>query len=257
MKKNRVRVYLDQARQYASEGKKEYALDSIRKALAVDPGEMIITEELLAMEHYGKRPSPHKNKDTNHVTVQQSTRERNNTANMDSKLEKAFKLSEEARAAGNNAKALAYLKKAAQLFPDEPEIDRKLEQIKISIKAENLVKIGLIMFSEGDVKKAITASRKVFDLMPEVNGLDDLLEKIETVGDQSSAPEFDSNIPEEEPEPVIDGEAQLWADRIRSAVKDDKFEDAGKMVSEAIKRHPDDRLLNSFYTKLKRLGYTY
>lgn len=252
MTRNRVEEFLLQAREYLDLNRREDALECIKKALSADPGEMVITEVILNME----RSKPVKTEERE--TTVQATIERNNADNMDPKLEKAFRLSDEALAAGNDAKALAYLKKAAQLFPDQPEVEEKLNLLKTSIRAGNLVKIGLAKLEEGDVRKAVAASRKAFQLMPEVEGLQELIsgiedaessvreEKPDTVPDRS-AKQQETNIP--------DSGAMLWADRIRAAVKEEKFEEAGKMVAEAVKNHPGDPLLESFHIKLKRLGF--
>lgn len=248
MKKNRVKVHLVQAKQHAVEGNRDLALDSVKKALALDPGEISITEILLSMERDETGHVQQEDNDLSETTFQQTLNvniiERNNTTDMDSKLEKIFSLSNEALASGNEAKALAYLKKGVKLFPEEPEAGEKLQQLKDQIKAGNLVKIGLKKLSSGEVSKAIEASRKAFDLLPGAEGLEILLNRIEAEGE---------NVSKQEQDPA--GEAQLWADRIRTAVKDDRFEEAGEMVAEAVNRHPNDELLDSFYSKLKRLGF--
>jgi len=260
--KDRVTAHLLLAQKLAAEGDREKALDAVKKALSVDPGEMIITEVLLSIERSLNNETNEDNEDDGlpEIDVQPSAFERNSTANMDSKLEKAFKLSDEAMASGNDSKAIAYLKKAAQLFPDEPEVFERMEQLTLDIKAANFVKIGLEKLSSGDVQKAVAASRKAFDIMPETKGLDELLSRIEAA---THSPEV-TNVPEklQEKEPVeaavhvsTDQGALLWADRIRAAVKEDRFEEAGQMIAEAVKRHPNDSLLDSFHTKLKRLGF--
>lgn len=268
--KNRVKTHLIQARRYSDQGDRNQALDSIKKALVIDPGEIVITEVLIAMERGGNTSYLDKDNHPENIAVGRPSTERKETVDMDSKLEKIFRLSDEALAAGNDSKALAYLKKAVQLFPDEPTADEKLQQLKNRVRAGNLVKIGMKKLAEGNIEKAITASRKAFDLFPATEALKDLLNSIEKVHANISAKEQDTKIdpvpeekvtiPQEEPETPEeeddqDGEALLWADRIRTAVKDDNFEEAGKMVAEAVKRHPNDSLLNSFYSKLKRLGF--
>ncbi len=244
MTKNRVEDLLLQAREYLDQDRREDALSCVRKALEADPGEMVITEVILnlersknATEQSGRRPA-------------QPKAERNSTEDMDPKLEKAFMLSDQALEQGNDAKALAYLKKAQQLFPDEPTVEEKLESLKNRIRAGNLVKIGLKKLEEGDHRKAVAASRKAFELMPEAPGLDDLLSRLEVTEEPSM-----TQTPEEEPR-VPESGAMLWADRIRAAVKEEKFEEAGKMVTEAVKNYPNDPLLDSFHIKLKRLGFT-
>ncbi len=266
MIKNRVKAHLIQARKHAILGHRDQALDSVRKALDIDPGEIAITEILISMERVGNTRERIKDDDLVNNAVQRSSNERNNTADMDSKLEKIFKLSDEALASGNNSKALAYLKKAVQLFPDEQEAGQRLQQLKDKVRAENLVKIGMKKLSTGDIEKAITASRRAFDLLPEVNGLEELISSIEEAEAISPEEEEEEELELDDNEEVeetllpqgaqtMEGEALLWADRIRTAVKDDHFEEAGKMVAEAVRRHPNDTLLDSFYSKLKRLGF--
>lgn len=261
MMKNRVKTHLIQARKYAVQGNRDQAMDSIKKALALDPGEIVITEVLISMERIDNTHDQYENNDQADIDVQLSTTERNITADMDSKLEKFFRLSDEALASGNQSKAIAYLKKAVQLFPDEKEADQKLQQLKNEIRAGNLVKIGMKKLSEGDLKKAVSASRKAFDLLPDASGLEKLLGDIEAAEEKEIIPEPEKEViitaeePANEEEQKTEGEALLWANRIRTAVKDDNFEEAGKMVAEAVKRHPNDSLLDSFYSKLNRLGF--
>ncbi|MCK5784995.1 MAG: hypothetical protein KAH54_00405 [Candidatus Sabulitectum sp.] len=252
--KNRVKTHLIQAKQYAADGNRNHALDSIRKALAVDPGEILITEVLISMERTGTGSDIQEDIGTPDTSVQrrENTIERNNTADMDAKLEKLFNLSDEALSSGNNAKALAYLKKALKLFPEASEAEKRLQKLKNRIRAGNLVKIGLKKVSSGDIEKAISASRKAFDLLPAAEGLKELLSSIEAASEPASGEEEEKEAGLEE---ETDSGAQLWADRIRTAVKDDKFEEAGEMVAEAVKKHPGDTLLDSFYSKLKRLGF--
>ena len=260
MNKSRVAYLLSQAKEHIDQNQRDEALYLIRQALQEDPGEMAITEIILSMERHG---TVKKASEETHYQTNESTLERNYSGIMDPKLERAFKLSDDAFSQGNDAKALAYLKKAVSLFPHEPEAAERLSFMKTRIQAGNLVKIGRKKLSEGDIQKAVSASRRAFDLLASAPGLDELLAEIESIRKTETAgkpvrrPE-----PVEEPEPEIQDEPQgpesgtmLWADRIRAAVKEDRFEEAGKMVAEAVSTYPDDPLLNSFHTKLKRLGF--
>lgn len=260
MNKSRVAYLLSQAKEHIDQNQRDEALDLIRQALREDPGEMTITEIILSMERHGssKRVS-----EEQHDQATEPILERNYSGIMDPKLERAFKLSDDAYSQGNDAKALAYLKKAVSLFPDEPEAQERLTILKTRIQAGNLVKIGTKKLSEGDIRKAVSASRRAFDLLADAPGLSELLAAIEGAKKSEAPAEF-VETPEavEEPEPeiqekpqVLDGGTMLWADRIRAAVKEDRFEEAGKMVAEAVGNYPDDPLLNSFHTKLKRLGF--
>lgn len=252
MTRDRVEELLIQAKEYLDQDRRDDALECVKRAIAADPGEMVITEVILNMER-SKTKSPPKRE-----TVVQPTVERNDTEDMDPKLEKAFRLSEEALAAGSSAKAMAYLKKASQLFPDEPEVDERLNLLKTRIQAANLVEIGLRKLEEGDLRKAVAASRKAFHLLPEIEGLNELLSRIEIVEESGTLemPDTDEEAPDQAEETLTsESGAMLWADRIRAAVKDEKFEEAGRMVTEAVRSHPNHPLLDSFHAKLKRLGF--
>lgn len=255
MMKDRVETLLRQARESLEKGNREEALQCVKKALEEDPGEMIITEVILGMETSEDHPDEFDINQNSHKDRPPSF-ERTEAEDMDPKLEKAFRLSDQALASGDDAKALAYLKKAARLFPDDPAVEEKLTLLKNEIRAANLVKIGLKKLGEGDIPKAVAASRKAFEIMPEAPGLHGLLAMLE---ERETSPRGSSDEPEETEDPdsarVPDAGAMLWADRIRAAVKDDRFEEAGKMVAEAVRNHPDDPLLDSFHTKLKRLGF--
>ncbi len=268
--KTRVQSLLIKAKKQVLEGRREEALENIKKALALDPGEITITEVLISLEQIETHRVQHEANLVVNVKEENTNIERNANDNMDSKLEKIFNLSDEALKAGNDSKALAYLKKAVQLFPNEEIAQQKFDILKNQMKAIKLVKIGLKKLSEGDTKKAVIASRRAFNLLPEVKDLNKLLSMIESKNINSTEQEADIDIDmDEEPEVTTEtvkksepaskisqaGEALLWADRIRTAVKDDNFEEAGKMVIEAVKRHPNDELLDSFYSKLKRLGF--
>ncbi|PIE51321.1 hypothetical protein CSA37_12280 [Candidatus Fermentibacteria bacterium] len=251
MNKSKVAYLISQAREYAETGQRDEALEMIREALREDPGEITITEVILSME-----------RNENYRTssgVAVTSIERNRKGTMDPKLLKAFKLSDEAYSNGNEAKALAYLRKAASLFPESTEAESKLAEMKTRIQATNLVAIGIKKLDEGDFAKAAAASKKAFELMPDAPGLDNLRARIEKgscepESIQKTAAEPAGENPNDSGN-AHSAEAMLWVDRIRAAVKEDRFEDAGKMVAEAVENHPGNPLLNSFYTKLKRLGF--
>jgi tetratricopeptide (TPR) repeat protein len=247
--RERIEDLLLQAREAVHEGNRDSALDAVRKALEADPGEMLITEVILSMERSGIDRQKSETISEADPRNSSPTAERNEAITMDPKLEKAFRLSEEAYSEGNDAKALAYLKKAEQLFPGEPEVAERLENLKAVIRADNLVQVGMKKLSEGDRAKAVAASRKAFEIMPEARGLMELIAAIEQT--EESLPED----AEADTQPAPESGAMLWADRIRAAVKDDRFEEAGRMVVEAVRDYPEDQLLDSFHTKLKRLGF--
>ncbi len=275
---NKIKNCLIRAKTHAREGNKNAAIDCVKEALVLDPGEMLITEILLSLEReYNKPPPPVTKKIKTKKATEQISIERISSQPMDAKLEKIFQLSEKAREAGDDVKAIAYLKKARKLYPDNPTVEEKLQSLKILVGASNLVLIGLKALDNDNIPKAVSASRKAFNLDPDANQLQELITRLENVTTESNAktkkPEkvvkkpakkraarakkiVSKEIPGEEiAKDSPEGEALLWADRVRRAVQDDEFEEAGKMVTDAIKKFPNDDLLNSFYSKLKRLGF--
>ena len=273
---NKIKNCLIRAKTHAREGNKNAAIDCIKEALVLDPGEMLITEILLSLEReYNKPPPPVTKKiKTKKATEQISTIERISSQPMDAKLEKIFQLSEKAREAGDDVKAIAYLKKARKLYPDNPAVEEKLQSLKTLVGASNMVLIGLKALDSENIPKAVSASRKAFNLDPDANHLQELITRLEDLSKEATErPEetkkavkekvkkvkenvtSKETINEEMDEDSPEGEALLWADRVRRAVQDDEFEEAGKMVTNAIKKFPNDELLNSFYSKLKRLGF--
>ena len=271
---DKIKNCLIRAKKHASQGNRNAAIDCIKEALSIDPGEMLITEVLLSLEREHNKPSVTDKPEKNNNIEQQSTIERISSQPMDAKLEKIFLLSDKAREVGDDVKAIAYLKKARKLYPDNSDVEEKLQALKTLVGASNLVLIGLKALDNDNISKAINASRKAFNLDPNANQLQELISRLEDLSsEETEMPKPEIKLepkPKPKPKPKkidktiekteIDedspeGEALLWADRVRRAVQDDEFEEAGKMVADAIAKFPQDELLNSFYSKLKRLGF--
>ncbi len=185
---DKIKNCLIRAKEHAREGNKNAAIDCVKEALVLDPGEMLITEILLSLERDYKKPplTITKKTKTKKATEQISNIERISSQPMDAKLEKIFQLSEKAREAGDDVKAIAYLKKARKLYPDNPAVTEKLQSLKTLVGASNLVLIGLKALDNENIPKAVSASRKAFNLDPEANRLQELIARLEDLSKETT-----------------------------------------------------------------------
>lgn len=257
---DRVRDLIRDARRNALSGNREQALELIRKALALDPDERVITETILSMEEGGIASRP-----SQAPAVNDSVRlpERTDPMAIDPRLEKALDLSEQCRQAGDNARALAYLKKAKQLFPDSAIVEERLTSLSTTLQAETLVSVARKRLEKGEVKQAVAAARQAFQTFPDAPGLVELLGDIEKAS-MESAPVVFSGAQDEEMEPEGDEEGEYddsfdsvddLIEKIRQLVRDDRWDDAAILVEQGVMDFPGNDLLETFKVKFKRLGF--
>lgn len=253
----KVRDLIAEARRTALSGNRERALELIRKALALDPDELVITDSILALEEEGVRKKAPKVADDPIPVIPP---ERTDPMAMDPKLDKALNLSEQCRREGDNAKALAYLKKARQIFPDNALLEERLSTLTTALKAENLVSVARKKMEKGAMADAVTAARQAFAILPEVSGLAELLADLEASSGGDT--DFDGNFThdvdlEDEEADLMEDSADSVEDligRIRQMVQEDRWEDAAALVEEGVAEFPENELLETFKVKFKRLG---
>ncbi len=261
--KDRVRDFIKDAHRSAVSGNREHALELVRKALALDPDERVITETILAME---QGASPAKPRPAPVIPDPVRLPERTDPMAIDPKLEKALDLSEQCRRSGDNAKALAYLKKARVLFPDNPLVEERLTSLTTCLQAETLISVARKRMDQGEMQKAVSAARQAFVVLPDAPGLSGLLSDLETVSRNSPAVQFEGeyrhdidlndgeDLEDEEygdsPDSVDD-----FIERIRQLVRDDRWDEAAILVEQGVADFPDNELLETFKVKFKRLGF--
>lgn len=260
---DRVRDFIKDAHRNAVSGNRERALELIRKALALDPDERVITEAILEMEQGAtpprKRPAP--------VTPDPvRLSERTDPMAIDPKLEKALDLSEQCRRSGDNAKALAYLKKARVLFPDNHLVSERLTSLTSCLQAETLISVARKRMDQGEMQKAVSAARQAFAALPDAPGLCELLSDLEAVSRNSPAVQFEGeyrhdidlndgeDLEDEEYEDTPDS-VDDFIERIRQLVRDDRWDEAAILVEQGVSDFPDNELLETFKVKFKRLGF--
>lgn len=258
---DRVRDFIRDAHRNALSGNRERALELIRKALALDPDERVITETILAMEQGSAparpRPAPVKPEPV-------SLPERTDPMAIDPKIEKALDLSEQCRRSGDNSKALAYLKKAKAMFPDSQLVEERLATLTTCLQAETFINAARKRMEQGEMQKAVAAARQAFRVLPDAPGLSELLSDLEAVSRNAPALQFEGEYRhdidledgedlgdyDETPDSVDD-----LIERIRQLVRDDRWDEAAILVEQGVSDFPDNELLETFKVKFKRLGF--
>lgn len=264
--KAKVRDLIIKAHTHATAGKRERALSLIREALDLDPEEMVITGTILSLEE-GGGPAPKKSPPRVAKPVRHP--ERTDPMAIDPKLEKALDLSEKCRSKGDNAKALAYLKKAKTLFPDSSLVEERLSSLTIALKAENFLRMARKSLDDREAARAVKAARKAFETFPGVQGLGEVLDEIESLSRASGEVEFTGDYRHDIDLEDEDGSAEDYGDyedessdsvddlieRIRQLVREDQWDEAAVLVEQGVSDYPGNELLETFKVKFKRLGF--
>lgn len=242
--RTKVRDCIEQARGFVREGQREKALAQIRKALALDPEEILITDTILSLEERGDTPPPPAPKISAGTRPLSPGKEASKT--LDPKLEKALQLSEACRIQGDTRKALAYLQKARELCPNNVVVQSRLSALAPVLNAERLLQTARGHLENNNPGQAVAAARKAFQTAPDVPGLPELLQEIEFRGGKTSSADPPADTPEASPDDLIE--------QVRLLVKEDRWDDAATLVENAVAEYPDNELLETFRVKFKRLG---
>lgn len=181
--------------------------------------------------------------------VVENNQERKAAMALDDQLDKLFEASDMEYNRGNQQKAIAYLKRAMKLDPDNSDIQNRIDTLKTKIKATNMVQIARKKLETGKVSETVEFARKVFELMPETPGLDELLSDIERV---SSDPSPSSTTSVSNTRGVTSSEEYI--EQIRQLVRDNFLEKAASLASRAFSIHPHNELLAEFLDNFIKLG---
>ncbi len=164
-------------------------------------------------------------------------------------LAKLFEASDKAFGEGHQAKAIAYLKKAKKLEPDNFEVEKRLDSLKIKMKATNLISLSRRDLKAGNLPEAVRFAHQAFEMMPGVNGLRELLEDLEKVDSNASSASESTN--ENITRAVSD---KPYIAIIRALVQDNSLEDAAYVALKSYEDNKDDELLLQFIKNFKKLG---
>lgn len=263
------------------QGKREEALDLMRKAVNVDDNNGVLVQVVKAIG----RKKPHEDlavqseeepapaegsaeepaaSPTEDNTEEAKNQERTASMASDEKLEELFEASDREYMNGHQQKAVAYLKKAKKLAPDSARVKSRIELLKKKIKSANMVKIALKKLQAGEEKKALGLARQAFELFPEATGLHQLLTELEEASSRSPEPEeiddldieldYDE-IEVEEPQPAEDtGSSEGIINRIRELVQENSLMEAADLAQKGRRTYPRDRKIAEFVENFKKLG---
>lgn len=273
MKKN-VKIIASlvrKAKKKLYQGKRDEALDLMRKAVEIDDNNGVLIQVIKVI---GKKklktdyqeettpemepepePKPEPEPEVTPVPEPEPAADMNNerTPSMASedRLFKLFEASDMEYEKGHQQKAVAYLKKARQLAPDDPEVLNRIDLLKTRIKSANLVQIARQKLESGETVKALVLAREAFNIHPLAAGLDRLLEDLESSSTPRAA---EPELTPRKTEGSTVTSAEKYISRIRQLVQDNSLEEAAELAEKAHGIHPDDALLSEFMDNFKKLG---
>jgi len=176
-------------------------------------------------------------------------------------LNKYFEASDREFENGNQQKAMAYLKKAGKLYPDNPDVQSRIDLLKMKLKSSNLVLIARKKLNAGDFTSAVATAREIFKMRPDTEGLDQLLRDIENQSEDNYTDpiddfedDFEEGYKESSEENAVSDEAQEYIARIRQLVQGNSLEEAATFSKQAFGVHPDNKLLSEFVDNFRKLG---
>ena len=179
----------------------------------------------------------------------ENNQERKASMSSEDQLTKLFEASDREYDNGHQQKAIAYLKRARKLDPDNPEVRSRIDLLKTKIKSANLIQIARKRLALGETNRAITLARQAFNMKPDSKGLDELLSDLENLSKINSSTSEASD--SRETQSSASGEYIM---RIRQLVQDNSLEEAASVAEEAFNIFPDDKLVVEFVDNFKKLG---
>lgn len=177
----------------------------------------------------------------------ENNQERNKLMASEDQLTKLFEASDREYDNGHQQKAIAYLKRALKFYPDNPEVQLRIDLLKTKIKSDNLVQIARKRFALGEVARAVVLARQAFSMRPDTTGLEELLADLESSPGVSSP----TSAVSEEAQSSASGE---YIARIRQLVQDNFLEEAASVAEQAFDLFPDESLVLEFVDNFKKLG---
>jgi tetratricopeptide (TPR) repeat protein len=271
------------AKKKLHQGKRDEALELMKKAVIVDDNNGVLVQVIKAIgrkrteaeqQDITENAQPELPEDSPLVTPEpevsemesepapeEHNQERNELMSSEDQLNKYFEASDREFQNGHQQKALAYLKKAGKLYPGNPDVQARMDLLKIKLKSSNLVRIARKKLDSGDIKSAVGFAREIFELRPETNGLDQLLLDIENHSNDFSSPskdgfddDFDDDFDYSVEENAESDEAEEYITSIRQLVQENSLEEAASLAIRAFRIYPDNGLLSEFVDNFRKLG---
>ncbi|MCK4671927.1 MAG: hypothetical protein KAT47_05225 [Candidatus Aegiribacteria sp.] len=232
------------------------ALELMKKAVSIDDNNGLVIQAIQSLDP--KEPvktiswelyeEPFFNEPDEQPQAPAEEIERKISMTKGDQLAKLFEASDKAFAEGHQAKAIAYLKKAQKLDPDNFEAETRIDSLKTKMKAANLIKLSRRNLKAGNISEAVRLAHQAFEMMPEVNGLRELLEDLETIDSNAVSP-AESTVEDNRTE-----SDKPYIAKIRQLVQDNSLEEAASIALNSYEDNQDDELLLQFIENFKKLG---
>lgn len=233
------------------------ALELMKKAVSIDDNNGLVVQAIQSLDKKGSKKdismevyedSFFNDFDEQPQAPDEET-EREVSMTKGEQLAKLFEASDRAFDGGHQAKAIAYLNKAQNLFPDNPEVETRISFLKTKMKASNLISLSRRNLKAGELSQAVSFANQAFEMMPEINGLHELLEDLEKIDFKTSSAETST----------IEDDKRTESDKpyiavIRALVQDNALEEAAYVAVDSFRKNQNDELLQQFIDNFKKLG---
>lgn len=248
---------LRKARKELEHNKRREALELMKKAVSIDDNDGLIVQVIQALDRResmkmisdepDNEPLPDESDEQPQASVEQEEGKVSMTNG--ERLAKLFEASDKAFDGGHQAKAIAYLKKARKLDPDNPEVETRIDSLKTKMKAANLISLARRNLKAGNVSKAVNFVHQAFEMMPEIDGLAELLDDLE-----NNAPDTPSHAEDADNCNSRTESDKPYIAKIRQLVQDNSLEEAASIAIDSLQNNQDDELLLQFIENFKKLG---
>jgi len=191
------------------------------------------------------------------------TPERKREADLEDNLKELYDASEKALQAGDEAGAMGFLRKARELAPDKTEATQKIRVLQRRVKAGSMVGLAARKAAEKNFTEAVATAKEAFALWPQVPGLSELLDSLETP-DADAGKEV-ARKPERQEKPKQQGQTRVPAQgpdagadeyvrRVREQIQLSAIPTAAEIAAEGLEKYPGHELLSTFVEKFGRMG---
>ncbi len=260
---DRVNDLLRTARRQVESGDRDQALQTLRKALDMDPSNADVREEIQSIEREIAAMKVFKRSRTMRA---HATEEAKGPAS-EGFVEECIRRSQEAMDAGDEIRALQELERARRQEAENEEINRRIRSIKRSIKANNLADLGFTRLRSGDPAGALEQAWNIFNFWALAPALEKLVAELERV--QAPAPavppagepeelEIDTEdlieVPAAAAAPAVPRDASSAVASIRRRISANEFSEALEEAAAAREKYPRDATVRELFDKLQKVA---
>ena len=260
---DRVNDLLRTARRQVESGDRDQALQTLRKALDMDPSNADVREAIQSIEREIAAMKVFKRSRTMRA---HATEEAKGPAS-EGFVEECIRRSQEAIDAGDEIRALQELERARRQEADNEEINRRIRSIKRNIKANNLADLGFTRLRSGDPAGALEQAWNIFNFWAMAPSLEKLVSELEKVqAPAQAAPaaveaeelELDTGdlieIPAVPVAPAAPRDAASAVASIRRRISANEFTEALEEARAAREKYPRDGTVRELFEKLQKVA---